>query len=168
MPILTGGVIPPPNWPAGPAENKMEFFKIRFGNDLEELSSKLEKTIEDMLGEMRPSFLLSERTWRPPMDMVETDREIVILAEIGGVDRENLEVEISSKAVRILGHRSAPEGGSACTYRLAEIQYGRFERVLFLPNPIDPDNVRAASKNGFLEIRLAKRPADQIHKIPVS
>jgi HSP20 family protein len=146
----------------------MEFFKIRFGNDLEELSSKLERTLEEMMGEMRPAFLLSERSWRPPMDMVETDREIVILAEVGGVDREDLEVEISSKAVRIQGQRRAPDLGRACTYRLAEILYGRFERILFLPCAIDPETVRAASKNGFLEIRLRKRPPEQFHSIPVS
>ena len=64
----------------------MEFFKIRFGNDLDELTSKLERTLEDMLG-VSPSFTLSERTWRPPMDMYETPDEVVILAEIGGVDK---------------------------------------------------------------------------------
>lgn len=146
----------------------MEFFKIRFGNDLDELTAKFEKTLEDMLGTMGPSFMLSERTWRPPMDMYETREEVVILAEIGGVDREDLEVEISSKAVRIQGKRLAPSCSPDCTYRLAEIQYGRFERILFLPSPIDPDKVTAASKNGFLEIRLAKRPVDQTYKVPIS
>jgi HSP20 family protein len=146
----------------------MEFFKIRFGNDLDELTAKFEKTLEDMLGTMGPSFMLSERTWRPPMDMYETREEVVILAEIGGVDKEDLEVEISSKAVRIKGKRLAPSCSADCTYRLAEIQYGRFERILFLPNPIDPEKVTAASKNGFLEIRLAKRPVDQTYKVPIS
>jgi len=145
----------------------MEFFKIRFGNDLDELSSKLERTLEDMLG-ISPSFTLSERAWRPPMDMYETPEEVVILAEIGGVDKEDLEVEISSKAVRIQGRRVAPASGPNYTYRLAEIQYGRFERILFLPSPINPDKVTAASKNGFLEIRLVKRPADQAYKVPIS
>jgi HSP20 family protein len=145
----------------------MEFFKIRFGNDLDELTSKLERTLEDMLG-ISPSFTLSERTWRPPMDMYETPEEVVILAEIGGVDKADLEVEISSKAVRIQGRRVAPASGPAYTYRLAEIQYGRFERILFLPSPINPDKVTAASKNGFLEIRLVKRPADQAYKVPIS
>ena len=145
----------------------MEFFKIRFGNDLDELSSKLERTLEDMLG-ISPSFTLSERAWRPPMDMYETPEEVVILAEIGGVDKEDLEVEISSKAVRIQGRRVAPASGPNYTYRLAEIQYGRFERILFLPSPINPDKVTAASKNGFLEIRLVKRPVDQTYKVPVS
>jgi HSP20 family protein len=145
----------------------MEFFKIRFGNDLDELTSKLERTLEDMLG-ISPSFTLSERTWRPPMDMYETPEEVVILAEIGGVDKADLEVEISSKAVRIQGRRVAPASGPTYTYRLAEIQYGRFERILFLPSPINPDKVTAASKNGFLEIRLVKRPADQAYKVPIS
>jgi HSP20 family protein len=145
----------------------MEFFKIRFGNDLDELTSKLERTLEDMLG-VSPSFTLSERTWRPPMDMYETPEEVVILAEIGGVDKEDLEVEISSKAVRIQGRRLAPPSGPNSTYRLAEIQYGRFERILFLPSPINPDKVTAASKNGFLEIRLVKRPVDQSYKVPIS
>jgi HSP20 family protein len=145
----------------------MEFFKIRFGNDLDELTSKLERTLEDMLG-MSPSFTLSERAWRPPMDMYETPEEVVILAEIGGVDKEDLEVEISSKAVRIQGRRVAPTSGPNYTYRLAEIQYGRFERILFLPSPINPDKVTAASKNGFLEIRLVKRPLDQSYKVPIS
>lgn len=146
----------------------MEFFKIRFGNDLDEWAANFEKTLEDMLGPMGPSFVLSDRAWRPPMDMYETLEEIIIVAEIGGVDREDLEVEISSKAVRIQGKRLAPASNPNHTYRLAEIQYGRFERILFLPCPIDPDKVTAASKNGFLEIRLTKRPIDQPYKVPIS
>ncbi len=146
----------------------MDYFKIRFGNDLDELTSKFEKTLEDMLGGMGPSFRLSERMWRPPMDMYETAAEVVILAEIGGVDKDDLEVEISSKAVRIRGQRSATAGGEGCTYRLAEIQYGRFERILFLPAPIDPEKVSASSRSGFLEIRLTKRPADQSYKVHIS
>lgn len=146
----------------------MEFFKIRFGKDLDEITSRFEKTIGDMLGSMGPSFMLSERAWRPPMDMYETSEAIVILAEIGGVERADLEVEISSKAVRVRGQRLAPACGPDYTYRLAEIQYGRFERILFLPSPIDPEQVTAASKNGFLEIRLTKRPLNQSVKVPIS
>jgi len=146
----------------------MDYFKIRFGSDLDDLTSKFEKTLEDMLGNMGPTFRLSERMWRPPMDMYETAGEIVIMAEIGGVDKDDLEVEISSKAVRIQGHRTAAPSGEAGTYRLAEIQYGRFERILFLPAPIDPEKVAASSHNGFLEIRLTKRPVDQSYKVPIS
>jgi len=146
----------------------MEFFKIRFGDNFDELSSRFGKTLEDMLGSMGPSFMLSERTWRPPMDMYETPDQIVIMAEVGGVSGQDIEVEISSKAVRIQGQRMAPACGPEYTYRLAEIQYGRVERILFLPSPIDPEKVSAAAKNGFLEIRLVKRPIDQAVKVPIA
>ena len=80
-------------------------------------------------------FLSSERSWSPQMDIYETPEEIIVLAEIAGVDKDDLEVEINTKAVRISGCRSElPRTGNA-TFRLAEIQYGPFERILFLPAP---------------------------------
>ncbi|MGD8739907.1 MAG: Hsp20 family protein, partial [Desulfobacterales bacterium] len=54
------------------------------------------------------------------------------------------------------------------TYRLAEIQYGRFERILYLPAPIDPEVVSAGYTNGLLEIRLAKMRIEKSLKIPIS
>ena len=145
----------------------MEYIKIRFSDDFSHLSSKFEKTIDDMFRSMSPGFTFAERTWRPPMDINETPEEIIIVAEIAGVDKDDLEVEISNKAVRIQGNRYAKHCSANSTYRLAEIQYGNFERTIFLPAPIDPEVISAAYSNGFLEIRLAKLPRDKAHKIPI-
>ncbi|UCE54614.1 MAG: Hsp20/alpha crystallin family protein [Desulfobacterales bacterium] len=146
----------------------MEYIKIRFSEDFSHLSSKFEKTIDDMFRSMSPGFTLAERTWRPPMDINETPEEIIIVAEIAGVDKDDLEVEISNKAVRIEGNRYAKHCSANSTYRLAEIQYGNFERTIFLPAPIDPEVISASYSNGFLEIRMAKLPRDIAHKIPIS
>ena len=146
----------------------MGFIKIRIAEDFGQLGSNLEKTIEDMFRSMSPGFSFAERTWRPAMDMNETPDEIVILVEVAGVDKEDLEVEVSSKAVKIQGSRLAKHCTSDTTYRLAEIQYGQFERILYLPAPIDPEVVSAAYTNGLLEIRLAKKPVEKSHKIPIS
>ena len=146
----------------------MEYIKIRFSEEFSHLSSKFEKTIDDMFRSMSPGFTLAERTWRPPMDINETPEEIIIVAEVAGVDKDDLEVEISNKAVRIQGNRYAKHCSANSTYRLAEIQYGNFERTIFLPAPIDPEVISAAYSNGFLEIRLAKLPRDKTHKIPIS
>ncbi len=145
----------------------MEYIKIRFLDDFGHIGSKFEKTIEDMFRSMSPVFTLAERTWKPLMDMNETPEEVIIVAEIPGVDKDDLEVEISSKAVRIQGNRFAKHCSGDATYQLAEIQYGRFERVLFLPAPIDPEVVSATYQNGLLEIRLAKQPPEKTHKIPI-
>ena len=145
----------------------MEYIKIRLLDDFGHIGSKFEKTIEDMFQSVGSGFTLAERTWRPPMDMNETPEEVIIVAEVPGVDKDDLEVEISSKAVRIRGNRYARHCSGNATYRLAELQYGRFERVLFLPAPIDPEIVSAAYQNGLLEIRLAKQPPEKTHKIPI-
>jgi len=145
----------------------MEFIKIRLLEDFGHIGSKFEKTIDDMFRSVSPAFTLSERTWKPPMDMNETPEEVIIVAEIPGVDKDDLEVEISSKAVRIKGNRYAKHCSGNATYRLAELQYGHFERILFLPAPIDPGVVSAAYQNGLLEIRLAKQPPEKTHKIVI-
>jgi HSP20 family protein len=145
----------------------MEYIKIRLLDDFGHIGSKFEKTVEEMFRAVSPGFTLADRTWKPPMDMNETPEEVIIVAEVPGVDKDDLEVEISSKAVRIKGNRYARHCSGNATYRLAELQYGSFERILFLPAPIDPEIVSAAYQNGLLEIRLAKQPPEKAHKIPI-
>ncbi len=113
----------------------MDYIKIRFGNDFGTSDSRFDKTIEDMFRSMSPMFSLSERAWKPQMDIYETPQEITILAEVAGVDKENLEVEISSRAIRIRGNREEMARDENTTYRLAEIQYGTFERILIPSGP---------------------------------
>ena len=147
----------------------MDYIKIRFGNDFGRLSSKIEKTFEEMFRPrpVSPMFASSECTWIPQMDIYETPEEIIVLAEIAGVDKDDLEVEINSRAVKIHGMRHPMPRVDKTTYRLAEIQYGRFERVLYLPAPIDTDVVSSSYTNGFLQIRLAKISPKITHKIPI-
>jgi HSP20 family protein len=121
-----------------------------------------------MFRTINPMFAVAERRWKPQMDIYETPEEIIILAEIAGVNKENLELEISSKAVKIFGHRSEYPRIDNATYRLAEIQYGKFERILYLPAPIDPEVVSASYSNGFLQVRLAKLPTEKTHKIHIT
>ena len=146
----------------------MDYIKIRFTNDFDRLSSEFDRTCEDMFNSLNPKFTLTERAWRPQMDIYETPEEIIIRAEIAGVDKENLEIEISSRAVKIYGNRAESPFTKSATYRLAEIQYGKFERTLYMPSLIDPDIVSSSYHEGFLEIRVAKLPRDKTHKIPIS
>jgi HSP20 family protein len=102
------------------------------------------------------------------MDIYETPEDIYILAEIAGVNKEDMELEINSKAIRIYGKRCEMPRMENATYRLAEIQYGKFERILYLPAPIDTDKVTATYLDGFLKIRLIKLPQNKTCKIHIS
>ncbi len=146
----------------------MDYIKIKFGNNFGTLNSGYKKSIEDIFRSVSPMFSFYERSWKPPMDIYETIKNVVITAEIAGIDKEKLEVEISSMAIRIKGSRNELPRVENATYRLAEIQYGTFERVLYFPVPIDTENVTASYTNGFLQITLAKLSTDKTHKISIA
>ncbi len=147
----------------------MDYIKIKFGNSLP-LGSSFGKSMGGVFRPRptNPMFSCGEHSWTPQMDIFETPEEIIVQAEIAGVDQENLEVEINSKAVRIFGQRTESSLVSSSTYRLAEIQYGKFERTLFLPAPIDTDVVSSSYSNGFLQLRLAKMQTNITHSIPIT
>lgn len=146
----------------------MDYIKIRFADDFNHHDSKFEKTVEDLFRSINPMFTIAERTWKPQMDIYETPDEIIIMGEIAGVTKEDLELEISSKAVKIQGNRTPLTRIENATYRLAEIQYGNFERILYFPAPIDPEVVSASYSNGFLQVRLAKLALDKTFKVPIT
>jgi HSP20 family protein len=147
----------------------MDYIKIRFGSDLDKIASQLEKTFDDMFRThpVSPMFSSSECAWNPQMDIYETPEEIIVRAEIAGVEKENLEVEINSRAVKIKGRRLPMQKIDKATYRLAEIQYGKFDRILYLPVPIDTEVISSSYVNGFLQLRLAKLPREKTHTIPI-
>ena len=145
----------------------MDYIKIRFGNDLDQLNASLEKNLEEMFRVMSPRFTCTECSWTPPMDIYETPEQIIIMAEVAGVKKEDLDIEINSKAVKITGKRMDIPRVQNATYRLAEIQCGKFERVLFLPSLIDTEKVSASYVDGMLRVTLAKLP-DKTHKISIS
>lgn len=134
----------------------MSYIKIRFGNAFEHKKCHSEKSIDEMFHAINPMFRMGVVTWKPHVDIFETVADVVIQATMAGVDKENLQIEISEKAVKIFGQRTGNPQDAKATYRLAEIQYGSFERVLFLPCIIDTDKVSASYENGFLQVSLAK------------
>jgi HSP20 family protein len=146
----------------------MDFIKIRLGGDFGNAGSRLEKSLDNIFRSINPMFADCEHIWVPQIDIYDSPQEIIILAEIAGVAKEDLNVEINSKAVKISGKRSPQTRLENASYRLAEIQYGPFERILFLPAQVDPEVVSASYSNGFLQIRLLKIPVDRPRKIPVS
>lgn len=140
----------------------MDYIKIRFTRNVERTGSNIEKTIGEMFRSLNPVFTLSKRLWKPQMDIYETDKEVVVMAEIAGVNKEDLEIEASSKAIKISGERAIVQFIDDAVYRLAEIQYGRFERVLFFPVLINPETASASYSNGMLQIKLSKLSLNKI------
>jgi HSP20 family protein len=148
----------------------MSHIKIKFGDPFDRFGAHIEKTIQDIFRPrpLNPMFACKDCSWVPPMDMYETEDEVVIWAELAGVEKEDLEVEVNSRAVRVFGFRKEAPRNPQGTFRLAEIRYGKFERILYLPSPVDANVVSSTFANGVLAIRMAKSTAHKTHSIPIS
>ncbi|MGW8187064.1 MAG: Hsp20/alpha crystallin family protein [Desulfobacterales bacterium] len=146
----------------------MELIKIRFGDETDAGEASVDKNLTDLYRSANLLFSCSDCLWLPSMDMIESPKEIVIISEVAGLEKEDLEVEFTRRAVKVRGRRRLPVSAGAATYRLAEINYGHFERVLYLPEEVDANSISACYSNGLLTIRLAKQPAPERYKVPIT
>ncbi|ESR23088.1 Hsp20/alpha crystallin family protein [Lutibaculum baratangense] len=92
--------------------------------------------------------------WEPPIDMIETDREVIVHVALPGVDPEKIEARIEDGVLVVAGHRVLPpELRNAVIHRL-ELPQGRFERRI--PLPPGRYAVRHGAGNGCLVFTLTK------------
>ena len=105
----------------------------------------------------------------PHMDVTETDKEIVVEAEIPGIDEKNVSLALRDGVLTIRGEKKHEHDEEKENYRMTERRYGSFQRSVQLPDTVDEDKVEATFNNGVLKVSLPKRP-DAIgkqRKIPI-
>ena len=106
----------------------------------------------------------------PPTDVMETDTDILITAEMPGLERNDVQITIADDVLTIRGEKrlERDEGSNKDKkYQLSERSYGVFLRSLQLPAGIDPSTVEATMSNGVLRIRVPKPAHSQPKKIEV-
>ncbi|RMH62894.1 MAG: Hsp20/alpha crystallin family protein [Zetaproteobacteria bacterium] len=110
----------------------------------------------------------SERgTWLPAVDVRETTDALLIQAELPGIDKKDVRIELHEGRLTISGERKyEKEVNEENVYRI-ERAYGRFSRSFSLPRDIDTDAAEATMNNGVLEIRLPKKETAKPRSIEV-
>jgi len=122
----------------------------------ERLQQEMEEVFRALLP-ARPRFQSPTRgAWRPPIEVYETERALVILAEISGVSDSDLAIIADSEMVTIRGSRTDPHAGMQRRFREIGIPYGEFAADIYLPFPVDLDAVDAEYTNGLLRIELPR------------
>ena len=105
----------------------------------------------------------------PRLDVTEADKEIVITAEMPGLERKDVEISIDDDILTIRGEKKveAQEGDKDKNYQVAERAYGVFLRMIQLPPGIDPSKIQAVMSKGVLKITLPKPARSETRKIEV-
>jgi HSP20 family protein len=94
--------------------------------------------------------------WSPPVDIYETEEHIILKAELPGIDKKNIEVEINDNMIVLKGERRFEKSVHEENYHRMERSYGNFHRVFTLPYVVDKRDTKAKYNNGVLEITLHK------------
>jgi HSP20 family protein len=100
---------------------------------------------------------ISTRTWAPPVDIFENENNIMLKAELPGVDPKDVEVRVEDNTLYLKGERKFERETKEENYHRVERSYGSFARSFSLPNSIDAEKVAAEYKDGLLTLTLPKR-----------
>ncbi len=104
----------------------------------------------------------------PRVDFIERETEYFVKAELPGVKREDLRLELSGEQLTISGEHRHEERAEDDNYMRSEITRGAFSRTLRLPTEVDPDQVQADFKDGVLEVHLSKLAKAERRQIEIS
>lgn len=116
----------------------------------------MQRTLSRLLDEGGMSTSSEFGTWMPAVDIRETDDALLVYAELPGIDKKDIHVDVHDGVLTISGERKYEKDVKEENVHRTERAYGRFSRSFSLPRTVDADKVDAKLKDGVLEIRLPK------------
>ena len=106
--------------------------------------------------------------WTPPVDIYETDDALVIKAELPGVAKDDVSVDVHQNTLTLRGQRKHEADVKQDKYHRVERAYGTFQRSFVLPTVVDQEKVQATFKDGVLELHLPKSEAAKPKRIAIN
>ena len=111
-------------------------------------------TVSRFLGE---GGEIAQTGWLPPVDVYETDQNVVMKAELPGVDPKNVEIRVEDGTLYLKGERKFEKEVKDEDYHRVERSYGSFARSFALPASVDSEKATAEYKDGLLTLTLPKK-----------
>jgi HSP20 family protein len=108
------------------------------------------------------------RRWVPATDLVETETEYVLRADLPGLGEDDVNVELDDNVLTISGERKAEHEERKEGYYRVERSTGAFSRSLTLPDGVEPESIKASFDKGVLEVRIPKPEQRKPRKVAIS
>ena len=105
--------------------------------------------------------------WIPAVDILEEKERFVLRADLPGVKADDIDINMDAGVLTITGKRQAIADDDVAEVRRSERKSGDFRRRFTLPDTADAENVAAKSRDGILEVSIAKLPEVQARRITV-
>ena len=130
-------------------------------------------TLQDQVNRLFDNTFLgrsesSLASWAPAVDVHETENELVVTADIPGMNEKDLDVRVENNMLTISGERKTETNVKDDNYLRVERSYGSFSRSFSLPNTVNPEAIAAEYKNGVLTVKLPKRAEAKPRQVKVN
>jgi HSP20 family protein len=126
--------------------------------DLSILQERMNRVFEDAAGRGWKGEDPSPTTsWSPAVDIYETENEIMVQAELPGIDRKDIALQLENNVLTLKGERRFEKETRQENYHRIERSYGGFSRAFTIPTIVDEEKIKADYKDGILKIELPKK-----------
>ena len=135
----------------------MSLMRWRTGRELTTIRDEMNRLFDDFfsgLPERRRELLESE--WAPRVDIAETDENVVVTAELPGVNQDNVDITVVNDVLTLKGEKKDEKEIKKENYHRIERSYGSFQRSVSLPTGVQADKAKATYKDGVLSITIPK------------
>lgn len=136
----------------------MYFIKVRPDRDLRLMQARMHRLMDEMMNFARPVMANYESGWVPEADIYELEDEVVVVVNLAGIRKEDIEVSFNENHLLVSGTRShdLPKG-EPVRFHKVEMGQGPFERLFRIPGPVDEDKISASCADGLLTVRLSRK-----------
>lgn len=126
--------------------------------DFVTLRDRMNRLFDETVTQRGEDKDLMSTAWSPSCDIFETENELVLNAEVPGIDEDDIEVKIEDNTLTIQGERKLEKETKEENYHRVERSYGSFYRSFSLPHYINQENIKAEHDNGVLKVHMPKKP----------
>ena len=110
---------------------------------------------------------LALSAWHPMVDIYDDNDHIVIKAELPGIDKKDIAIDLKDSVLTLKGERNVENEEKEDNYYRRERSFGKFERAFTLPTGLDPEKIKADYKDGVLKIEIPKPEKEKPKQITI-
>ena len=136
--------------------------------DLGLLQDRMNRLFDDAGRGWRAEEPAATTSWSPSVDIFETEGEIVVKAELPGMDRKDIALHLENNVLSLRGERRFVKETKEENYHRIERSYGNFSRSFSIPATVDEEKIRADYKDGVLKIILPKKEQAKPKQIKIA
>jgi HSP20 family protein len=135
----------------------MRLMRLEPFGDVQKIRREVDRLFEDIFAG-RPTYAPAPNgmQWEPPVEMFETDAEVVVKAVLPNIDPKHVDITVTNDTITLQGETKHEEEHEGRNYYTREMQYGTFLRILPLQAEVKSAEAKATYKDGVLEVKVPK------------